>query len=60
MRLSLVRAESVRRFLVDEQNVPSYLINIQGWGPSKPIASNKTADGRRQNRRAEVIIRLPR
>jgi outer membrane protein OmpA-like peptidoglycan-associated protein len=60
MRLSLVRAESARRFLVDEQNVPAYQITIQGWGPSKPIASNKTSDGRRQNRRAEVTIRLPR
>ncbi len=60
MRLSLVRAESVRRFLVEEQNVPNYQITIQGWGPTKPIATNKTVAGRKQNRRVEVIIRMPR
>jgi len=59
MKLSLVRAESVRRFLVDEQNVPDYKLRIQGWGPTKPVATNKTAAGRRQNRRDEVIIRMP-
>jgi outer membrane protein OmpA-like peptidoglycan-associated protein len=59
MKLSLVRAESARRFLVDEQNVPAYQLSIQGWGPTKPVASNKTAEGRRQNRRDEVVIRLP-
>ncbi len=60
MKLSLVRAESVRQFLVSEQNVPDYQLTIQGWGPTKPVASNKTADGRKKNRRDEVIIRLPR
>jgi outer membrane protein OmpA-like peptidoglycan-associated protein len=58
MKLSLVRAESVRQFLVQEQNVPEYQLTIQGWGPTKPVASNKTPDGRKQNRRDEVIIRL--
>jgi outer membrane protein OmpA-like peptidoglycan-associated protein len=58
MKLSLVRAESVRQFLVAEQNVPDYQLTIQGWGPTKPVASNKTPEGRKQNRRDEVIIRL--
>lgn len=59
MKLSLVRAESARRFLTDEQNVPAYQLTIQGWGPTKPVASNKTAAGRKRNRRDEIIIRLP-
>jgi len=58
MKLSLVRAESVRQFLVQEQNVPDYQLTIQGWGPTKPVATNKTPAGRKQNRRDEVIIRL--
>ncbi|NTV53553.1 MAG: OmpA family protein [Candidatus Firestonebacteria bacterium] len=58
MKLSLVRAESVRQFLVNEQNVPDYQLTIQGWGPTKPVASNKTSDGRKRNRRDEVVIRL--
>ena len=60
MRLSLVRAESVRSFLVNEQNVPRYQVTIQGFGPTKPVATNKTAAGRKKNRRVEVILRLPR
>jgi outer membrane protein OmpA-like peptidoglycan-associated protein len=59
MRLSLVRAESVRRFLVDQQHVPDYQLSIKGWGPTRPEASNKTAAGRKKNRRTEVIIRMP-
>jgi|GEM_PF-4295700 len=60
MRLSLVRAESVRRFLVHEQNVPDYQMTIKGWGPTKPIATNRTATGRQTNRRVEIVIRVPR
>jgi OOP family OmpA-OmpF porin len=59
MKLSLVRAESVRRFMVGEQNVPDYQLTINGWGPTKPIATNRTAAGRTKNRRVEVIIRIP-
>ncbi|MEW6516991.1 MAG: OmpA family protein [candidate division FCPU426 bacterium] len=59
MKLSLVRAESVRRFMVEEQNVPDYQLTINGWGPTKPIATNRTAAGRTKNRRVEVIIRIP-
>ncbi len=59
MRLSLVRAESVRRFLVDQQRVPDYQLSIKGWGPTRPVASNRTAAGRTKNRRTEVIIRTP-
>jgi outer membrane protein OmpA-like peptidoglycan-associated protein len=59
MKLSLVRAESVRRFMVGEQNVSDYQLAINGWGPTKPIATNRTADGRTRNRRVEVIIRIP-
>lgn len=59
MKLSLVRAESVRRFLVDQQNVPDYQLSIKGWGPTKPIATNRTKAGRKKNRRVEVILRIP-
>ncbi|MCD4814177.1 OmpA family protein [bacterium] len=59
MKLSLVRAESARRFLVDQQGVPDYQLGIKGWGPTKPIATNRTKSGRKKNRRVEIIIRIP-
>ena len=59
MRLSLVRAESVRRFLVDQQSVQDYQLDIKGWGPTRPISTNKTKAGRKKNRRVEVVIRIP-
>lgn len=59
LRLSLVRAESVRRFLLEQQGVSYTQLDIQGWGDSKAVESNKTSEGRRKNRRAEVVIAIP-
>ena len=54
-RLSRERAESVRRALVAE-GLSSDLIEVQGFGSSRPIASNDTAEGRSKNRRVVVLI----
>ena len=53
--LSEKRAASVKKFLEDA-GVSSSRISTKGLGPTKPIADNKTADGRQKNRRVEVII----
>ena len=53
--LSERRAESVRRYLVSK-NVPLHRISIVGLGEEKPVADNKTRQGREQNRRVEVRI----
>jgi len=55
MRLSQRRAEAVRDFLVSKGVSPDRLEAI-GFGPTKPIASNKTARGKAQNRRTEFRI----
>lgn len=53
--LSEKRAASVKKFLEDG-GVAGARISTKGHGPSKPIADNKTADGRQKNRRVEIII----
>ncbi len=54
MQLSQRRAESVKNWLVN-QGVKSSRITARGFGPDNPIASNKTAEGRRKNRRIEFV-----
>ncbi len=54
--LSTARAESVEKYLVSNQDATAEQITATGFGDSKPIASNKTALGRSQNRRVDVII----
>jgi OOP family OmpA-OmpF porin len=52
-RLSKARAEAVRIYLVDH-GVAADRLTSKGFGPDKPVASNKTAEGRAQNRRVEL------
>ena len=49
------RAAAVR-LAVHEAGIPLRYISTISFGSSKPIASNDTADGRKLNRRAEVIV----
>ena len=55
MRLSRRRAESVRQFLIGDGVDPSQL-TARGYGPEHPVASNRTADGRSQNRRVVLEV----
>ena len=54
-RLSQRRAESVRVFLV-EQGIGTDTITAMGFGESRPVATNGTAEGRQQNRRVELVV----
>lgn len=56
-KLSTERAEAVKQYL--EANTPAEkVVEIEstGYGYEKPLASNKSASGRAQNRRVDVII----
>jgi len=55
MQLSEKRAYSVGNYL-STQNVNSARYAVEGFGESRPVASNDTAGGRSQNRRVEVAI----
>jgi peptidoglycan-associated lipoprotein len=55
-RLGMQRAEAVKRYIYEQHQVPLHRINVISYGEDKPIAPNKTRDGRAQNRR--VVIKV--
>lgn len=55
MRLSRLRARAVRDYLVG-QGVASSQMTARGYGPADPVASNRTAAGRAQNRRVVLEV----
>lgn len=55
-QLGLERAESVKRYLYEQHQVPLHKISVISYGEEKPIAPNKTRAGRAQNRR--VVIKV--
>jgi outer membrane protein OmpA-like peptidoglycan-associated protein len=53
--LSLRRAIGVRDYLI-AQRIAASSIDVQGLGPSRPIADNATTEGRARNRRVEIVL----
>ncbi len=53
--LSQKRAEAVQSHLL-ASGMSATTMSSLGMGPSQPIADNKTADGRKQNRRVEIEV----
>jgi chemotaxis protein MotB len=53
--LSEKRAENVMQFLISQGLKPE-LAEAKGFGEADPIASNKTAEGRKKNRRVELSL----
>ncbi|RAU53065.1 OmpA family protein [Pseudocitrobacter sp. RIT415] len=54
--LSLKRAEAVRDWMRDTGDVPESCFAVQGYGESRPITTNDTAEGRTLNRRVEISL----
>ncbi|HKW88327.1 MAG TPA: OmpA family protein [Candidatus Acidoferrales bacterium] len=54
-RLSEQRAGAVRDYLV-VQGVSPDAVTATGFGKTRPVASNDTAEGRQQNRRVEIVV----
>lgn len=55
LTLSQARADAVRKALTTEYGVPASQLSAKGYGDAKPAADNKTAEGRANNRRVELV-----
>ena len=55
-RLGLERAESVRRYLHEQHQLPLHKMSVISYGEDQPIASNNDRQGRERNRR--VVVRV--
>jgi outer membrane protein OmpA-like peptidoglycan-associated protein len=57
--LSEARSRAVRDYLVRQGVAPSRVVAV-GMGSRFPVASERTAEGRQRNRRAEIEVRSDR
>ena len=55
-QLSEQRASAVMNYMTDRLRIPAFRIRAVGYGDSRPVASNRTEEGRAQNRRIYLII----
>jgi outer membrane protein OmpA-like peptidoglycan-associated protein len=54
-KLSILRAEAVKTYLKNKGASPDNIV-AQGFGATKPLASNMTEEGRAINRRVELVL----
>jgi peptidoglycan-associated lipoprotein len=55
-RLGMERAETVKRYLYEQHQIPLHKMNVISFGEEKPVAPNNTRDGRAMNRR--VVLKV--
>lgn len=55
LRLSVERATAVAEFLI-AAGMPEDRVAVAGYGEHRPRAGNDSADGKRQNRRVEILV----
>jgi OOP family OmpA-OmpF porin len=56
-KLSEKRAQSVMQFFTADEILSDNKMNFVGHGYSKPLSTNKTKEGRAQNRRVDIVIK---
>jgi OOP family OmpA-OmpF porin len=56
IKLSERRADSVRNYLIEKYGINADRLSTRGYGYTKPVASNKTDEGRQKNRRVDAVI----
>ncbi len=57
--LSKARATGVARYLIEEGGLDSARLSAVGYGDTRPVASNETEEGRKVNRRVEIVLLPP-
>jgi chemotaxis protein MotB len=57
--LSTARATSVLHYLVDQRGIGPKRVSATGYGEHRPVSTNDTPEGRRENRRVAIVI-LPK
>ncbi len=55
LRLSERRGDAVQRYLLD-QGVTPEIMSVRGLGMAEPVADNRSAAGRKLNRRVEIVV----
>jgi outer membrane protein OmpA-like peptidoglycan-associated protein len=55
--LSQKRAESVRRYLIENMKLNKDDVSAVGYGETVPVANNETPEGRQKNRRIDIVIK---
>lgn len=57
--LSTARATTVVRYFIEKHGISPERLQAAGYGEYRPIAPNDTEEGRRQNRRVDVVLLRP-
>jgi OOP family OmpA-OmpF porin len=55
-KLSQRRVDAVQKYLVEKFGISADRLKAVGYGESKPIATNDTAEGRQLNRRVQAVM----
>ena len=59
LKLSIGRAAVVAEFILKRSKLTPRRVATMGFGKYRPLVSNDTVDGRKKNRRVEIILRAP-
>ncbi len=54
--LSSGRATSLAHYFIDQHNFTPEKLSVTGYGEYRPVADNSTEEGRKQNRRVDIVL----
>ncbi len=55
-QLGKERAEAVKSWLTTTGSIPDETVSVQSVGEAEPVATNKTIEGRKQNRNVSIVV----